>query len=443
MKLKIILGFILLFNISGCVDLLEAGEKENISKFEKILEKEPNNIETHMDLLGCYFRMDKSDEALKVYQSKLLKEPNNSVLHFAVGYIYNAEKKHEIALKNLFKAKQFGLKSKWLDYELGTTYFFLGKYEKTIKKLETFVLADNKVLMAYEILVVCNAKLKKDEKALKWAYKAIELNPKTSSRSTAGLMLVRMGKLKEAISLLEKGVSIDPSFLKDNEYISALSIVYIKSARRGKNNLDGNIILMAGKKHPELLKDKKFKEFYSKAIDVMKKNESSVKLPRSVRGITLGQSLSEVDKIAKERKLAKNIYFSEGVHKDSRLYDIRHSDPDFISLSVKLVKNKVVKIEATYNKSIGEYKKIIALAEKKFGKPIKRNHWENKGFWHWKTLWLGQSTIVKIYANSENKSRAYSPEFTIIDRKFYEEDEKKKEIRRREILNKKAMFGGD
>ena len=426
------------FYILPAISATALESNQDMLKYEQEIKKDPNNLYAHMDLMQSYFDADKADEILKIYQAKSTKNPSDPVSHYAIGRLYVYSEKFDIALGELSKARQLGMKSKWLNYEFARAYYGLGDNAKVIKSLAAS--ADDEMPMAYEILALSNYELKKYEESVRWAYKALKLDPKSSVRELAGTALLLTGRPKESISVFEDGLALNSALIKQESSRHVLALAYLKSAQTSTTTVNGDIIYAAGKKHPELLNDKQFGEVYSKVVAVVKQSDS--RLPKSIRGIALGQSISEVDKTAEERKLRKNIYYG-GTSNDSRFYDLQYSDTDFLSLAVRLENDKVNELEATYNESMGAYNEIVALAQQNLGKPDESVQWQSddKRTWYWRTTWIDDSVVIRILANSETKDPPRYARFMVTDRRAYETDQQRAK-KFREKKGKK-MFGGD
>jgi cytochrome c-type biogenesis protein CcmH/NrfG len=79
-----------------------AGSHEKASQFyEQHLAIEPENTDVKMMLAHSYFQMQKIDDAMKIVQSVLKKEPANALALFNLGVIYSAQGKKEEATQHL------------------------------------------------------------------------------------------------------------------------------------------------------------------------------------------------------------------------------------------------------------------------------------------------------------------------------------------------------
>ena len=434
--------FLAIFLLHGGIISAQDNSRE-IARYEADVKKAPDDVEANMELIKAYFRAESGDKALNLYQNKLKENPASAQNHYFVGYVYMCQDKYDQAFGEFNNASRRGFKSKWLNHSLGMSYFFINEYQKAIKALAMFVKEDDTDAIAYGALASSEFHLKRYSESYKWAQKAIQIDPGNIIRTTAGLSLILTSRSKEAVVLLENGLSVNPEYLKDDLYIDALARAYIDSLRTGESQVNGTGILAAAKKHKELLANKVFAAIYAETRKVLPE------LPRSIRGITLGQSIADVDKTAKERKLTENIYSkTSSTYSDNRrLYDIRFSDPDYISLSVRLEENSVVELEATYNEKMGSYGEIIALAQKSLGAPAKSLEWKTDGQWpwHWRTVWMDDSTVIAISKMSETKDSTKSPEFTITNRAVYETEARQAKARQDNLegTRGKKMFGGD
>lgn len=437
--------FLAIFSLHG--EMISAQDNSpEIARYEADVKKAPDDVEANMELIKAYFRAEKGNEALKVYQDRLSPNLANPANHYFVGYVYMCQDKYENALAELHKARELGLKSKWVSHSLGMVYYFKSDYEKAIQELTAFTKEDATDAQAYGVLASSEFSLKKFSESLQWAQKTLKLDPVNQIRSVAGFDLVFSSRPKEAVALLEEGISINPDYLKSETYINALSRAYIDTLLTGKNTINANGVIAAATKHPELLNNKTFSAIYAEARKVL---PADTRLPRSIRGVALGQNIGDVDKIAKERRLSENIYSKDSPTRSdsSRLYDLQYTDPDYISLSVRLEGDRVVELAATYNQKMGSYDKIIELAKKSLGAPVESIQWktDSQWPWHWRTVWLDDATAITISKMSETKDSTKSPEFTITERAKYESDLKRAKARQDDLESKrgKKMFGGD
>ncbi len=79
-----------------------AGSYDKASKYyERHLEIEPDNLDVKMMLAHSYFQLQRLDDAMKLVQSVLKKEPTNALALFNLGVIYSSQGKQKEATQHL------------------------------------------------------------------------------------------------------------------------------------------------------------------------------------------------------------------------------------------------------------------------------------------------------------------------------------------------------
>ncbi|MEW6556901.1 MAG: hypothetical protein AB1349_06045 [Elusimicrobiota bacterium] len=180
-------------------------------------------------------------------------------------------------------------------------------------------------------------------------------------------------------------------------------------------------------------------------LDCSFSENKTVKLPRSMLGFELGQTIEEVDEMANKM----NCY---SIHtrgwKETGFRYYTDPSPLFTSLFVSCRDNKngvlkVCEIGCTYSDKSGSYEYIISEAKKKFGRPKYTNNYKTEWYYWWINLWADDNTVVKIKKHSEVKSSLGIRELSIKERRVYIEDQQKFQKRQEEFekREKEGLFG--
>ena len=183
---------------------------------------------------NCLSDIKRFDEALPIYHKALVLEPNDSNLHYNLGYTYFKLQKHESAIIYLKEYIEKG-ESDEGNYDdglfyIGTSYLSLKKYTEA---LEYFNLAinSNPYYTYYFNKVEVLLELNENKEALKVINLAIESNPDKAILFHKRYYVLRSLKQNEKALLdLKKAYSLDP---KDGDILLDMGVMY-----ESENNME-------------------------------------------------------------------------------------------------------------------------------------------------------------------------------------------------------------
>ncbi|MBN2531527.1 MAG: tetratricopeptide repeat protein [Spirochaetales bacterium] len=158
------------FNAGKLFEARHSNEKA-IQYYEKTLEVDKQHSDAHFRLGYLYYRQKKTIESRIELETALKNNPENYGAHFYLGKILKDTHDFSNALFHFEEAlKDPELRVKAI-IEKGSTYFFLGKYDKAIPELQRALTltddeASNKTLYARYYLAQCFENIRDFERAI-------------------------------------------------------------------------------------------------------------------------------------------------------------------------------------------------------------------------------------------------------------------------------------
>lgn len=206
----------------GWCNLLFYNHEAALNKYLQLTDLEPNNLTYRIESAKILFELDKKDEAYK--QLELAKKLNYGIalnlLVDSLKYRFNNDLKNAVlflerAIKEITDDKNNLLYSK-----VGDIYILLSEYKKESGDLEgtVSVLEDLCTITPDDFWAInCLAfeyadQSVKLEKALAQINRCLKYQPENSFFiDTKGWVLFKMGRIKEAITLIEKSLEFNPN----------------------------------------------------------------------------------------------------------------------------------------------------------------------------------------------------------------------------------------
>jgi len=128
---------------SLALSLLRSGKQdEAIALLEKVKEMKPDMMETYLALGECYFNKGENDKAVSYFEKALEIEPNNAEVYYNLGIIHYKNDRTDDAVKNFITSKSLDPGYAPTYYQLGLAYIKKGEMDKAIQNLEMFLEKD-------------------------------------------------------------------------------------------------------------------------------------------------------------------------------------------------------------------------------------------------------------------------------------------------------------
>lgn len=202
------------------VDLSSAAGKD----MQHMLQLNADQPSGQMQLGQFYFARRDVPSAIKHMETAVSWDPNSPPFHHDLALIYNATGKTERTIQKLQDAIKLAPKEAQYHYELGLAYSETGDMTKTIAALKEAVRADVHFARAwYNLGLALNGQSRIPEaiEALKQGEAADPTDPGIPyARAT---ILAQMGKKAEAISAVQKTLSIRPDHPEARQLMLMLS----------------------------------------------------------------------------------------------------------------------------------------------------------------------------------------------------------------------------
>ncbi|MBN2874170.1 MAG: tetratricopeptide repeat protein [Spirochaetales bacterium] len=184
----------------------------------------PKRLSAVSDLL----KQNRNAAATKLVKAILAREPRNAVAHYYMGKIYLAEGKHELALmefKTVGGIGQFDhdLPEKEFRRIIADLYERFGQLEEALKEYILLVKGEpGNAEYYYQCARIFDERGKADV-AVKYARKAVELNPRHGkAHYTLGVILYKTKHPLEARAEFEASMKFDPSNYDAYYYLGKL-----------------------------------------------------------------------------------------------------------------------------------------------------------------------------------------------------------------------------
>ncbi len=130
-------------NYNLALSLLRSGKQdEAIALLEKVKEMKPGMVETYLALGECYFNKGENDKAVSHFERALEMEPNNAEVYYNLGIIHYKNDRTDDAIKNFLTSKNLDPEFAPTYYQLGLAYIKKGEIDKAIQNLEMFLEVD-------------------------------------------------------------------------------------------------------------------------------------------------------------------------------------------------------------------------------------------------------------------------------------------------------------
>ena len=193
----------------GLVLILGGLEKEAITEFNKILEKDAGYALAYQGLGQAFLQAKTYDAAEKNLQKAIELNPKLWRSHDFLGLVYDRQRRHDEAMHAYAAAIRLKPHYGLLYHNLGVSYSLAGDYERAIgafqKALENRYV-DKKV---FNNLGLALAKTGRYQEALEAFKKGGDI---AHAYNNLGCAYLEQGKLKDAVRCFEKAIALSPTF---------------------------------------------------------------------------------------------------------------------------------------------------------------------------------------------------------------------------------------
>lgn len=189
--------------------------KDAVEVLEKVLELSRPEDVIYEAIGHCYDKMGQYAQARFNYKKAVHLNNEDSKLHYKIACTYMNEGNWNSALKNLEIALKIHLLQPEYNLAMGQCYMELGKLEDAITYFGNVVRVRPKNINGWTELLKCLYKAEMFDEALEYAgfaYEQTDGKPVFIFYKSA--FLFKIGKSKEAILLLEKGMQKNPKLIK-------------------------------------------------------------------------------------------------------------------------------------------------------------------------------------------------------------------------------------
>ena len=184
-----------------------------------------------------YINQRQYDKALENYEKAAEGRPDDSEVHYFLGWLYGKKELFEEMNEHYDLATDKKWKKKVEDdrRELWTRYYNMAvkgmnaqKFDFATEQYNLAITIDPKESDAYEGLAIVQLNSGNQEEGIEIYKKALELNPtKAQSFYNVGGAMMNLGRIEEALEMFKKGNAIDP------EEINILQNMALAQSRLG------------------------------------------------------------------------------------------------------------------------------------------------------------------------------------------------------------------
>lgn len=133
------------------------------------IQRFPDFIQSYSNLVDLYREQNRDDEAKKIIDKGLLKQPGNPFLHYALGLWFIREKEQTKGIAELKKAAEKGSSSAQIIYGYAIGLFSTNQQSKALQLLEQFIAKHGHQLLILDGLISICQDMRLEEKAEKYS----------------------------------------------------------------------------------------------------------------------------------------------------------------------------------------------------------------------------------------------------------------------------------
>ena len=190
--------------------------KDAIEMLEKVLELSRPEEVIHEAIGYCYDRMGQFAQARFHYRKASHMNPGDAKLHYKVATTYINEKQYEQAIKQLRQALKIHRLQPDFNHAMGICMMETNRYKEAVEYYAQVLRMRPKNVKGWTALLNCLLRADMLEEAEHFAAKAFEqTGGKPIFIFYRSAIYFSMGKVKEAINQLEKGMEKAPKLVKN------------------------------------------------------------------------------------------------------------------------------------------------------------------------------------------------------------------------------------
>lgn len=198
---------------AGLKQVEDLYKKKRFSQAITILHKQiksnKNDVAAHRYLVRCYNKLRKLGEITAKYNTFVVKEPDNAVYRFIVGYIYDLKGQTIGALRAYEEALSLDPKLPFVNYNLGWIYDDQGEIKTAIEHYEKEIKINPSNLDAYHNLAKDYRRKKRYDKVISTAKKMLTVDSEDiRGHDSLGWAYYDQGQVEEALKEWKKTVKL-------------------------------------------------------------------------------------------------------------------------------------------------------------------------------------------------------------------------------------------
>jgi len=200
---------------------------------EKGRSKNPRNIDILFELTTCYEQLLDFDKAIENQKYILEINPFLSEAWFNLGQLYFSQHNYTQALDAFDYSLAINPKDMQACLQKAHVLLNLERFDEAVEHYMEFIENADTPLkgLIYGYIGECYEYLEKNEKAIYWYQKSLELEPESyDSLVGLGICMLEQEKYRDGMVFLQKAIEIDPEFSE--------AYVYLAEAFLGIDDLD-------------------------------------------------------------------------------------------------------------------------------------------------------------------------------------------------------------
>ena len=214
------------YTILGYLYFNQHKYEKAISYFTQVLERNPDDTTSIINIANSYLRMNKLAEAEKIMIDFLKIAQPDSIIYFLLGKINWVNKKYDDALKYYHECLKVNPNSSSAHKELATIYFLQRQIAKAEEHIQQCLNLNPKLTDAHYTLAQIMEKKGAKEAAIEAYLKELQISPRHLKACYNLSVLYReLGLISEEKKYLEKAIEINPNFPLSYIYLAR---IYLK-----------------------------------------------------------------------------------------------------------------------------------------------------------------------------------------------------------------------
>ena len=211
-KAVIYLGLIIVVVLSFTTFARNKVWKDDLSLWEDVARKAPDNARGH-DLLGnAYFSRGFFDKAIREYETAVRIQPKYDMAYYNLGNAYAEQGLNDKAIENYNKVIALNPLHYQTYANRGVTFVSMGQFDMAIKDFNA-VIAIHPSHMVYFLRGAAFEKKGQTDRAIEDYHQVINLNPSyLEAYIRLGILYGKAGALDKAIDQFNQAVTINPDY---------------------------------------------------------------------------------------------------------------------------------------------------------------------------------------------------------------------------------------